>query len=198
MNSRSETIAVALAGGRSRRMGQDKASVLLEGAPLIDWVTRAAREAGFQTIVVREDHGGNRGPLSGALTALDRAQSPWALLLPCDMPFLPPTLLQDLLRAARPTDLGVFTTLDHRVGFPMALRQASRSHIEHALHSEIRSLQSAFNAPEFRPYWPDEKWVARLQNINTPEDLQNASEFVRKNHLRPPALSGGQSTHEER
>jgi molybdopterin-guanine dinucleotide biosynthesis protein A len=43
----SAALAAVLAGGRSRRMGAPKASVLLVGRPLVDWSVEAARQAGL-------------------------------------------------------------------------------------------------------------------------------------------------------
>lgn len=97
--------AVILAGGASRRMGQDKASLVLDGtqgATLLERTVAAARSAGADQIVVVGDrpepasddlHGvlfvRENPPRSGPVPALDTAlaevRAPLVLVLPCDL-----------------------------------------------------------------------------------------------------------------
>lgn len=96
---------VILAGGASRRMGRDKASLVLDGtqgATLLERAVVAARSAGADQIVVVGDRpepasDALRGvlfvrenpPRSGPVPALDTAlaevSAPLVLVLPCDL-----------------------------------------------------------------------------------------------------------------
>src|SRR6188474_2006896 len=79
---------IVLAGGRSKRMGQDKAWIPLNGRPMIAWVLEAVREVTqYQMIVSRrssgrllsldvpivEDRFPARGPLTGVHAGLKAA-----------------------------------------------------------------------------------------------------------------------------
>ena len=102
--------AFILAGGKSSRMGRDKALLELQGEPLlqrtanlvkplaskVSLVTSAAPSAthddtnrrstfGLPNVI---DNWPDAGPLGGIVTALTAAQSRWCLILACDMPFL--------------------------------------------------------------------------------------------------------------
>jgi molybdopterin-guanine dinucleotide biosynthesis protein A len=95
-----------LAGGRSSRMGQDKALLALRGVPLVQRAVaklhRLTRQvfilgrrpelASFAPLVpdLRE----SCGPLGGMEAALSHTPCDWSLILPVDMPFLPAALLQ--------------------------------------------------------------------------------------------------------
>lgn len=95
-----------LAGGRSSRMGQDKALLALGGVPLVQRsvakLQRLTRQvfilgsrpdlASFAPLVpdLRE----SCGPLGGMEAALSHTPCEWSLILPVDMPFLPSVLLQ--------------------------------------------------------------------------------------------------------
>lgn len=98
--------AYVLAGGRSTRMGQDKALLPLAGKPLIERAVAKLRHmtpdvrilggraelAPFAPLV--PDLHPDCGPLSGMEAALTHSSHEWSLVVPVDMPFLPAALLR--------------------------------------------------------------------------------------------------------
>jgi molybdenum cofactor guanylyltransferase len=97
-------IAAILAGGRSRRMGTDKALVDFRGEPLIARPIAAARAAGLEPVAVAKarlpldiptwiDSYETSHPLSGLLTALEHGP---VIAIACDQPFVTPELLAEL------------------------------------------------------------------------------------------------------
>jgi molybdopterin-guanine dinucleotide biosynthesis protein A len=102
-----------LAGGRSSRMGADKALMPLAGRPLVVHALEILRQAGLTASIagarsrltafapVVEDEEPGRGPLGGICAALASATAQWAVFLPVDLPFLPASLLVSLLHFAR-------------------------------------------------------------------------------------------------
>ena len=108
-DGRSDVRGVVLAGGESRRFGQEsKALATLDGDPLVAHVARAVRDAtGHPPLVaVRglagrkrlasvlpdatfvEDDPAFEGPLAGVAGAARDATSPWLFVCACDMPLL--------------------------------------------------------------------------------------------------------------
>ncbi len=101
--------AVILAGGRSRRMGTPKASVVVAGKPLIQYPVDAARAAGLQPIVVAkpdselpplelarlDEPDEPRHPLAGIVVALESLRAP-IVVIACDLPLLPAALIAEL------------------------------------------------------------------------------------------------------
>lgn len=98
--------AVILAGGQARRMGGvDKGLQLFRNQPLFEHIYQRLqpqiadiainanrnqqRYAQSGLPVFSDDLAGFQGPLSGILTALQRAQSNFVLFVPCDCPFSP-------------------------------------------------------------------------------------------------------------
>ena len=101
---------VILCGGRSRRMGKDKGSLIFKGKPMILQVINAVEDIADEIIVVLRDEeqvklymeildvGSNlkivtdkfkdQGPLIGILTGLSNIKSEYAQILPCDSPFI--------------------------------------------------------------------------------------------------------------
>jgi molybdopterin-guanine dinucleotide biosynthesis protein A len=109
--------ALILAGGFSRRLGQDKGLINLAGKPLILHVVDRVSELVDETVVVvgscvqkekfesLSGHKANvvadkheaQSPLVGALTGFESAKGEYSLLLPCDTPFISSQIAQFLL-----------------------------------------------------------------------------------------------------
>ncbi|HEX9413269.1 MAG TPA: molybdenum cofactor guanylyltransferase [Ktedonobacterales bacterium] len=110
---------VVLAGGASRRMGQDKAALVLGGETLLARVVRLLRAATPEVFVIGPaertllvpgipvvpDAQAGTGPLGAIATALAQATTDYVFVAACDMPFLRPGLVRYL--AALASDFGV-------------------------------------------------------------------------------------------
>ncbi len=106
-----------LAGGRSSRMGRDKAWLELAGKPLVEHAVTKLRRICAQVAVLSSrgelerfapvvgDRHPGCGPMGGLEAALSHASHDWSLVLPVDVPFVPTVLLyhwaQSTLRHAR-------------------------------------------------------------------------------------------------
>lgn len=111
--------AVILAGGKSQRMGRDKAFIEFEGEPLIARVIARVRHLGTEVIVVAGnveayarfgarvlgDVYPGKGSLGGIYSGLLAAREEFALAVACDMPFLNPALLRYLISLAPQFDV---------------------------------------------------------------------------------------------
>lgn len=103
----SEISGYVLAGGRSSRMGQDKALLKLGGRTLLDRAVSTLRRCtGDVTVVGTDllpevpsiaDEAPGQGPLGGIEAALSHLSRDWAAFLPVDMPLLPPGLYAALI-----------------------------------------------------------------------------------------------------
>ena len=105
---------IVLAGGKSSRMGRDKARIDWKGAPLIQSVIGSLSSLNISVCIVAEmeaDYGiaGARtvsdltpgeGPIGGVITGLSKVQEGWHIVVACDMPFLIPELFDLLLQEA--------------------------------------------------------------------------------------------------
>ena len=190
------TVAIN-AGGRSRRMGRDKALVELDGQPMLAHVLERVSDLGqAQTLLVSNDHSAHArfglpmlrdalpegGSLGGIYTALLHSRYGHTLVVACDMPFLSPALLRHML-ALR--EEGEYDVIVPRVaGYPQGLHavysQACIAPIRAQIESgrlkvigfydqvRVRYLDEA----EWRPLDPDGR---ALHNLNTPEELAAAA-----------------------
>jgi molybdenum cofactor guanylyltransferase len=98
-----------LAGGRSSRMGQDKALLRLGGEPLVKRAIRKLSEVCAEVAIaggredltqfgrVIPDRFPGCGPLGGIISALEQSSFERNLFLPVDAPFVPVSTLKALL-----------------------------------------------------------------------------------------------------
>ncbi len=108
------TAGFVLTGGRSSRMGRDKALLPIEGSLLVERTAERVRAAAGSVTLIgapgRYAHLGlpvlpdlveDCGPIGGLHTALKSTRADWNLVVACDMPGLTAGFLGDLLAAAR-------------------------------------------------------------------------------------------------
>ena len=102
-----------LTGGRSRRMGRDKALLPYLSGSLVEHVARQVREAANVVSLIGDpdlyghlgyriyaDQTPGKGPLGGIHTALSLRQADWNLILACDLPNTRAPELRQILKAA--------------------------------------------------------------------------------------------------
>jgi molybdopterin-guanine dinucleotide biosynthesis protein A len=195
--ARDQMTAVILAGGRSRRMdGIDKAFLEIHGRPLIHWVIDAIQPqvrgiliaadpmaAPYQTLgyqLIDDTPGSDCGPLAGILAGLECTDSPYLLTVPCDTPFLPPTLAARLYAHLRGHEARAVTVHDgailHATISLLDCRLAVQ--LREFLHSGGRAVRDWLAAVDALPVdFAAER--AAFMNVNTPADLARAEGYAR-------------------
>jgi molybdenum cofactor guanylyltransferase len=173
-----------LVGGRSSRMGRDKALLPFHGRPLAKGIAlTVAQSAGTATLVgppelyssmgfpTISDLFPGEGPLGGILTALRHSNAEWNLIVACDMPQIGAALLVRLLDAARQSDSDALLPVTAE-GRPQPLcavyRRTCLAPFEMAFSEGTRKVTTALAAVRCL-HLPMEE-VSQFQNVNTPED----------------------------
>lgn len=149
--------AVLLAGGESRRMGQDKSTVLFRGKPLwriqIDLLRKlepaellisARTDPSWRPNDCRfvSDAPPSIGPLSGFSAALQRMQCEHLLALAIDMPFMSEKYMRSLYDKAEP-GRGVLPMIDDRAEPLAAIYPwSANAEVNAALRGQDFSLQT--------------------------------------------------------
>lgn len=191
MNPAPFTLAV-IAGGKSRRMGTDKAFVPLMGKPLLAHVLdRTASLGQSETILIANDREKfaafglpvyadvlpNCGALGGIYTALYTAKTPIVIMLACDLPFVSAPLLRHMLTLTSPDiDAVVPYTADNPEPLYALYHKTCLPTIyEHLQNGQLKA-SDIFNrvrvkAVDTTPFDHD---GATFTNINTPDDLARA------------------------
>lgn len=176
--------AWVLVGGRSSRMGTDKAlidagkgplaveiaALVAQSCAVVSLVGDPVRYAGLGLPVVGDNFPG-LGPLSGIEAALRAAKAEWNLIVACDMPFLEPGIFDLLFTEAADFDCAVPQHPDGRLE-PLCAVYHQRCHptIEAALDKGIRKVTDALQALAVRYVVMASE--AAFANWNTPQDIR--------------------------
>ena len=179
-----------LAGGKSSRMGREKALLPVGQQPLIEIVIRRLRPSVQRLIVVANAHNVCRlerlpveallidlkpdsGPLMGIYTGLMNTQTPLNLFVPCDMPWVEGRLIDRLVSAYREgvEFIASLHPLEGVQPFPLVCHVKGCRSIGALLNQGERSLQMLFQqscTQLVRVEEPD--WWPSFTNVNTVAD----------------------------
>ena len=186
---------IVLAGGRSTRMGRDKASLVLGGRTLLQRAVDALNAVADEVVVVRapgqrlpdiecsrplrvvEDAIEGEGPLVGIAAGLEAAAAPVALVVGCDMPFLRPELLR--LLAGRAAS-GAQLVVPLHQGRPQSLCSAIRSEALPVVRAHIEAGDRRIMAIADDlavVLLPEREWAAADPDGRSFADLDTVEEF---------------------
>jgi molybdopterin-guanine dinucleotide biosynthesis protein A len=188
----SRVLGVVLAGGRSSRMGREKAFAPLRGRPLLAHVLERlspqvggvalnangdpARFSAFPCPVL-PDAVADAGPLAGIVAGLRHAAAgPWQAVATCpsDAPFLPPDLVERLWRGVGAEQAACVRTPDGLEPLFALWRTGALAAAERALGGDRLAVRDVLAEVGFAAVdWPD---AAPFANLNTPEDLEMAEQ----------------------
>lgn len=194
MNSQPKLHGLVLAGGRSSRMGQDKAALIHpDGRTLLRRCHDLLREAGCETIaisirhdqgipagfegveIVRDPEGASLGPLAGMVAGMRLDPTADWLVLACDLPRLDAATLGHLIDSKQADEkfLAYRSEFD---GLPEPLctlySQAALPIFEQAQADDFRCPRKILIRNDCRLLEP--VTPRALDNANTPEDWATA------------------------
>ena len=190
---------VLLAGGRSRRMGQDKRRLTVGGKPLFQRALSVFQELFPQIIVVVAEDSSvteglqhqvvsdlipGKGPMGGLYTGLSFSQNPYVFLAACDMPFLSPPLVLRLCENTKDSDVSM---VQLRTGFqPMqgVYSKKCLSPLKDLIEKDQLQMQNLLDSSGLSINIVDQETIKDLDenfvsfiNVNTPSDLEMANKL---------------------
>ncbi|MGN6366908.1 MAG: molybdenum cofactor guanylyltransferase [Phycisphaerae bacterium] len=191
-----------LAGGRSSRMGSDKALLQFQNHSLLERTAHLASHLTKKILILgrpqpqnwptnlpaqfEEDppHEKHHGPMPAIRHALQLLQSE-TLLLPIDMPLLTKELLQSLLTTHTtkiPTPLATLTTHQNRAEPLLAIyTPAILPHFNTWIAQQKLSLQRCLTLPNIQTFPIPAELANQLLNLNDPASLTHLHSL-----LNPP------------
>jgi len=181
---------IILSGGKSIRMGENKAFIEIEGIPIINRIHSLFKRL-FQEIIVVTDQRElfssldakiysdlipNRGVLAGLYTGLFFSSFSYSFCVACDMPFLNTSVIQYLMNKIDDSDVIVPRTEDglqplHAI-YSRNCLEPIRKTIEQGKYKIVDFYPmvkiKTIGEDEFRSYDP---MMESFVNVNTPDEL---------------------------
>lgn len=187
------TVGAVLAGGAGRRIGGDKAIVVLEGRPLVQWVVGVIKPLTDDVAIVAKpdtllpelgadieiwlEPEADFHPLNGVVHALSRANERAVLVVAADMPLMSKAVIERLLRPAPAGSHGRVARVDGRLQplcaryEPSALERLES--FEPGARATDTILALGVEIEDFEDPLP-------FFNVNAPEDLLTAGAELSK------------------
>jgi molybdopterin-guanine dinucleotide biosynthesis protein A len=199
---------VIQAGGKSSRMGEDKALMPIIGeTSLIEFILDQIKDLGDERLIISNyvikkyeflglpvypDVFPNVGPLGGIYSAIYHSRYHYCLILACDMPFINLPLIDFMVAKAVDFDMVIprWESEDYVEPFRAIYSKACLNPIREAIASGEKRVVSFFREVEIR--FIDAAEISRFDpegltffNVNTPEDFLEAQKIIKhlkKNH----------------
>ena len=205
MSERLPVHGFVLAGGKSSRMGQDKALLQFRGRPMVEIAVEKLRSfcAAVSIVGEREDLAeyappvrGERaeaGPAAGIEAGLRTGFQPWAMFMPVDVPLLPGEFLRVwaeavLAREDEGVRLSFLVAGDEMQPAICLIHRDCQGSVERALDEGLRKLTDLFEHVQGDlkqgTVWPAEAGALApapdvevwFSNVNTPAELEAAQQ----------------------
>ncbi|PJB72769.1 MAG: hypothetical protein CO093_02225 [Alphaproteobacteria bacterium CG_4_9_14_3_um_filter_47_13] len=176
MSDRKSIAGVVLAGGRSSRMGHDKAYLDYQGQPLVEYMVGLLKETGLENIYISgrtnetyastncrclPDSTSFAGPAAAIRDILDRLSDyDGILFIPVDMPFLTQEILRELLQQENG---------GHYEGWPLPLYLLTGQ--KYGAGQSVHQMIVGMNV-KILPLPQDSQFC--FANLNTPEEWKRA------------------------
>ncbi|MGH8071147.1 MAG: molybdenum cofactor guanylyltransferase [Candidatus Entotheonellia bacterium] len=188
---------IILAGGKSRRMGQDKAFLPFGKGQLIERVIEVIQQVTADIILITNtpeqyqrfglpmfaDVIPDAGSLGGIYTGLVSAKTPSSLCLACDMPFVKPDFLRFLCDTADQADVVIPRNAEDFQPLCAVYSQACREPIRQRIEAGRLKITGFFDHVRVRVIEGD--LLARYDphdvmffNANTPEEYEQARRML--------------------
>lgn len=193
-----QVVSVAiLAGGQSRRMGQDKAFLPVGGRSLIERVIQRVAPLSDDVAIITNlpdryrrlghrlvgDVYQGKGSLGGIYTAIHAASYPHCLVVACDMPFINSDLLRYLMSLTPGFDVVVPYIKESPETMHAIYSQGCLEPIRRRLLAGRLKIVDFFEDVRVRYVEPDD--VARFDptfrsflNVNTPTDWERVQRMI--------------------
>ena len=197
VNSPSLSAAI-LAGGKSRRMGQSKALLEIDGIPVIDRVAQILRQITSELLIIVSpgaspvglnlsgakiitDQAPNRGPLMAIFTALRATSASHCLVLACDLPLITVPILAEMIRVVDTYDAVVPITDNGYEPLCAVYTQSCLPVIKSRIERNQLSVHQLFTDLRIHAFteWREVDPTGNaFLNMNTPTDYEIAKQLL--------------------
>ncbi|MDQ6958543.1 MAG: molybdenum cofactor guanylyltransferase [Mariprofundaceae bacterium] len=201
MSSIQGVSCVILTGGESKRMGMDKAQILLSGKTLLERVLEIVQPL-FDDVMISgrgtepyiegtrfiKDSLPGRGPSVGLCAVIEEARHPFIFAIACDMPFVKPELIEYIASYRKGFDIVVPLYGGKPEPLCAVYGTASLRHLAKCVEAGKRGLVSFIEQTPGLDVWKiNEREIRKIDvglqsfaDIDSPEALLKAERMMEK------------------
>lgn len=198
--SENNILGVILAGGKSKRFGEDKSNVKLGGKTLLEHTLNKITSK-FKSIiivsnsinlknhiVIKDCIGGQMGPLVGVLSAMkwikkNNYSFKWIATFPCDTPFFSNSLIDKFIESSKSNDTPLYFAKSenqrHNI-FGLWSINLMKTLENDIIKNKYRKVEEWANKIGIKTINIDSKEIDLFFNINTKLDLAEAEKILIK------------------
>ena len=198
--SENNILGVVLAGGKSKRFGEDKSSVMLDGKTLIEHTLNKIKLK-FKTIaivsnninlknhiIIKDCIDGQLGPLVGALSAMkwikkNNYSFNWIATFPCDTPFFNNSLIDKFIESSKSNDSLLYFAKSEKKRhnifglWSLGLIEILENDIIENNHRKVEKWANKIGVKTINIPYDN---IDPFFNINTKDDLAEAEKILTK------------------
>ena len=204
INSENIKSCIILCGGQSRRMGRDKGSMIIQKKPMIKHILSTLNHHIDEVVIVLNDQSRisnyssfinpseytypitfcedkikNKGPMPGIMTGLSQISSNYALILPCDSPYVTSNYINTIFEEIDKNYQAIVPYHDNE----NKLRTSEPLHsiynkniipeIEKLVNDDILHIKGLIEKIDAKFVLIDNKKIEKkeFRNLNRPEDI---------------------------
>jgi len=198
--SENNILGVVLAGGKSKRFGEDKSNVKLNGETLLEHTLNKIKSK-FNTIIIVSNNktlknyitikdciDGQLGPLVGVLSAMKWVKKnnysfKWVATFPCDTPFFSSSLVDKFIESSKLNDSDLYFAKSEKKRhnifglWSLKLIEILEKDIINNNHRKVEKWANKIGVKTINIFY---KELDPFFNINTKEDLAEAKKILIK------------------
>ena len=202
--SEDNILGAILAGGQSKRMGEDKLFLELNNKKLIEHTLDKVKKYLKKTIIITNNDNkffsennlitvkdcveGQLGPLAGILTAMKWAKEnlskcSWVATFPCDTPFFPESIIKTFIQESEKKESLIFCASSHGRKhniFGLWSLDLYDKLKDDLINKKVRKVQDWTEKNKIKNLEFEFKDYDPFFNINTKEDLEFAKKLIKK------------------
>ncbi len=186
---------IVLAGGKSTRMGTDKAFLELEGKPFISHILEVVKQCTENVLTISNNRKleglgitgfpdliPGLGPIGGIYTGLSHSKTEFNLIVACDTPFLSKETIDHLINGID-EEHDAFIVQCEGVQMPLVgiYRKSRTFYFTEAIENEKLGLQKLLASIQTKIIVLPESHSKSVWNINTLEDFKTIKDLKREN-----------------
>jgi molybdopterin-guanine dinucleotide biosynthesis protein A len=193
---------VLLAGGKSRRMGQDKRNLMISGKSLFHHVLHVLESVFSEIIIVMAtissvvdkmnhrvvtDLIPDKGSAGGLYTGLTFSSNPQVFAVACDMPFLNPAVIQKVCSLSFSTDVTMVKLSNGLHPMHSVYSKQCLPVLRRMINADQLRIQDLLLQKDLKTKILGQEVVQEIDpqfksflNVNTPADLEVAERLIRQ------------------